>query len=137
MGQDLAIRGVEDQLDGAVRPPVLYAVSGRPAAGPGPRTGSHKERCVEQQGAKLLLMRPIDIAVYRPSTGYWYALLSSTGWSNFDWAWWGATDDVPVPGDGVADVAVYRPSTGAWYVMNVPAIIGWGEATDVPILVRK
>ena len=80
------------------------------------------------------------IAVYRPSTGYWYDLMSGSGWS-FEWDWWGAPGDVPVPGDydgdGKADVAVFRPSTGAWYVMNVLTIIGWGEATDVPILSRR
>ena len=82
-----------------------------------------------------------DIAVYRPSTGYWYVLTSSSTWSNYQWYWWGAVDDVPVPGDfdgdGVTDVAVYRPSTGTWYVMDVMTIVGWGETGDVPVLGRK
>ena len=84
-----------------------------------------------------------DFGVYRPSTGYWYGLFSSAGWSvaNFQYAWWGAPGDIPVPGDyngdGKAEVAVYRPSNGAWYVMDVMTIIGWGEATDVPILTKK
>ena len=81
-----------------------------------------------------------DIAVYRPSTGFWYVLTSSSSWSSYQSYWWGAVDDVPVPGDydgdGRTDIAVYRPSTGTWYVMDVMTIVGWGNATDIPILSR-
>ena len=81
-----------------------------------------------------------DIAVYRPSTGYWYILTSSSGWTDIQWYLWGAVDDIPVPGDydgdGKTDIAIYRPSTGTWYVRNVMTIVGWGNATDIPILGR-
>ena len=84
-----------------------------------------------------------DLVVYRPSTGYWYVLLSTSGYSysSFQWVWWGAPGDIPVPGDyngdGKVEPAVYRPSNGAWYVMDVMTIMGWGAATDVPILGKK
>ena len=82
-----------------------------------------------------------DLGIYRPSTGYWYGLMSTTGYTNFQYVLWGAVGDIPVPGDyngdGRAEPAVYRPSNGAWYVMDVMTIMGWGAATDVPILGRK
>ena len=53
-----------------------------------------------------------DVAVFRPSTGTWYAMLSSSGpgtaAANF-----GARGDLPLPadydGDGKDDLAVFRP----------------------------
>ena len=59
-----------------------------------------------------------DVAVYRPSTGTWYILQSSTRLHGAGLGTPGATDDdVPVPGDydgdGTTDIAVYRPSIGA------------------------
>ena len=57
-----------------------------------------------------------DVAVYRPTTGTWYILTSSSGSTASVAFQWGLTGDVPVPGDydgdTVADVAVYRPATG-------------------------
>ena len=38
----------------------------------------------------------MDIAVYRPSTGGWYILLSSTSYSTYVSYLWGATGDVPL-----------------------------------------
>ncbi|MDQ6782797.1 MAG: VCBS repeat-containing protein [Actinomycetota bacterium] len=70
-----------------------------------------------------------DFSVYRPSTGGWYV----RGGTN---AFWGTTDDIPVPGDyngdGKTDIAVYRPSTGAWYVLGGPSAF-WGTSGDVPV----
>jgi hypothetical protein len=65
-----------------------------------------------------------DVAVWRASTGTWYAINSSN--SSVTASQWGAGyapyNDVPVPGDydgdGKTDVAVWRPSPGIWYVVN-------------------
>ena len=58
-----------------------------------------------------------DIAVFRPSTGAWYIVNSSTATGGADV---GRRRDVPVPGDydgdGKTDIAVFRPSTGEWYI---------------------
>jgi IPT/TIG domain/FG-GAP-like repeat len=64
----------------------------------------------------------IDLTVYRPSNGGWYALLSSTSYSTYGTYMWGLAGDIPVrgdfDGDGKADIAVYRPSSGAWYILQ-------------------
>ena len=88
-----------------------------------------------------------DVAVFRPSTGYWYIMRSSfptsrTGKISIRW---GLPTDVPVPGDydgdGKADIAVWRPSTGHWYAllssrnysMNSYLDVQWGYPTDRPM----
>ena len=57
-----------------------------------------------------------DIAVYRPSTGTWFIINSSTGgWRTQQW---GVPGDIPVPGDydgdNRTDIAVYRD--GTWFI---------------------
>ena len=37
-----------------------------------------------------------DIAVYRPSTGTWWILQSSTNFTSYVSQWWGVSTDVPV-----------------------------------------
>ena len=63
-----------------------------------------------------------DLAVYRPSTGSWYVLKSSSNYTTRVVYAWGASTDVPVPGDydgdGKTDLAVYRPSTSTWFILN-------------------
>ena len=39
----------------------------------------------------------IDPAVYRPSTGVWYVLQSSTNYTKYVAQQWGVSTDVPVP----------------------------------------
>jgi hypothetical protein len=83
-----------------------------------------------------------DVAVYRPSTGTWFWLKSSTSNQQYDSRGWGlqAQADVPVPGDydgdGVNDPTVFRPATGTWFILESHAAFttwswfGWGTATD-------
>ena len=90
-----------------------------------------------------------DLAVYRPSTGEWWGLLSSNGYhwqTAYLHASWGLAEDVPVAGDydgdRQGDLMVYRPSTGErggllssndydWQVGDLYA--SWGLAGDVPV----
>jgi subtilisin family serine protease len=90
----------------------------------------------------------VNLIVWRPSEGYWYILLSSTG---YDWrkplvVLWGASGDVPlvgdVDGDGKADLIVWRPSEGYWYILlsstgydwRKPLVVLWGASGDVPLV---
>ncbi len=78
-----------------------------------------------------------DVSVYRPSTGTWYSLNSSTGFSATQF---GINTDKIVPadydGDGKTDIAVYRPSNGTFYILNSTAgftATQWGFSTDIPV----
>jgi hypothetical protein len=61
-----------------------------------------------------------DVAVYRPSTGVWYVLTSTSGFRAAFARTWGLPGDIPIVGDfdkdGKNDLAVYRPATGVWFV---------------------
>ena len=79
-----------------------------------------------------------DVAVFRPSTGVWYALNSTNG--NAQIVQFGTNGDKIVPGDydgdGKSDFAVFRPSTGVWYVMKSTGgfiITQFGINGDVPV----
>ncbi len=84
-----------------------------------------------------------DVGVFRPSTGTWYIINSSTAtWSSYSW---GGAGDMPVPGDydgdGKTDVGVFRPSTGTWYIINSSTATwssySWGGAGDIPLTTTK
>jgi putative transposon-encoded protein len=79
-----------------------------------------------------------DFAVWRPSTGVWYALNSTNG--GFQALAFGSTGDKIAPGDydgdGKTDFAVWRPSTGVWYVQKSTGgylITQFGSSGDVPV----
>ena len=84
-----------------------------------------------------------DISVYRPATGGWFILKSSTSFTGSSTYSWGLSTDVPVmgdfDGDGRADLTVYRPSTGSWFILKSStnftsyAVYTWGVSTDVPM----
>jgi hypothetical protein len=91
-----------------------------------------------------------DIAVYRQSTGEWFILTSSTGYS-YNKAIivaWGrpSLGDQPVvgdfDGDGKADIAIYRPGSGQWFILTSSSnysssmIITWGNSAfnDQPVV---
>ena len=72
-----------------------------------------------------------DVAVFRPSDGYWYV----RGIASVQW---GQAGDIPVPadydGDRRADFAVYR--NGGWFVRGAASnwsFTQWGLAGDVPV----
>jgi hypothetical protein len=82
-----------------------------------------------------------DIAVFRPSSGTWFIIPSSTP-TSFRIQQWGAFGDIPVPGDydgdGKTDIAVWRPSTGTWFIIpssnpSAPIIKQWGTQGDIPV----
>lgn len=83
--------------------------------------------------------RKSDIAVFRPSTGKWWAIASTTG-KALDQGW-GVAGDIPVPGDydgdGKTDDAIWRPSTGTWWVKlsstGEVVIQQWGVSGDIPV----
>jgi predicted outer membrane repeat protein len=83
--------------------------------------------------------RKADIAVFRPTTGVWYIVRSSTQTGIA--VTWGGSGDIPVPGDydgdGKTDVAVFRPTSGVWYVLRSSNQTGialtWGGSGDIPI----
>ncbi len=77
-----------------------------------------------------------ELTVFRSSTGMWYSLLSSTGFSGWATLKWGMAGDTPVPadydGDGLTDAAVFRPSSANWFVNQQPSST-WGLSTDTPL----
>ncbi len=75
-----------------------------------------------------------DVAVFRPSTGFWFIIRSSTN-SSFA-TQFGQANDVPVPGDydgdGRDDLAVYR--NGTWFLNQSTAgmrVVNFGAAGDL------
>jgi hypothetical protein len=82
-----------------------------------------------------------DLTVFRPSTGTWYVLQSSSNYTTATATQWGNGLDIPVPGDydgdGKTDIAIFRPSTGTWYIIysSTGTAVGvqWGNGNDVPV----
>ena len=77
-----------------------------------------------------------DIAVFRPSNGFWY--IANSGNNTFNSVQFGLTGDKPVAadfdGDGKTDLAVYR--AGVWYCLNSSnntfTGVGFGLSQDIP-----
>ena len=80
-----------------------------------------------------------DVAVYRPSTGVWYQLLSNG--NSVDTPTFGLAGDIPVPadydGDGKTDLAIFRPSSGDWWYRassnGALRSTHWGGPGDIPL----
>jgi hypothetical protein len=85
-----------------------------------------------------------DVAVFRPTTGQWFVLPSSKGFTGGYGVTFGGTGDQPLfgdfDGDGRRDPAVYRSSTGTWFWLKSSSgdtqyeYRGWGVAAsgDLP-----
>ncbi|HMT09758.1 MAG TPA: VCBS repeat-containing protein, partial [Pyrinomonadaceae bacterium] len=80
---------------------------------------------------------PADLAVWRPSSGVWWVLGSSST-PQYAQAW-GMAGDEPVPGDydgdGKTDFSIFRNSTGEWYVLRSSdnawmPVLAWGLSSD-------
>ena len=87
--------------------------------------------------------RKTDLGIYRPATGTWWILQSSSNYSTYQSQPWGESTDIPVPGDydgdGKTDLAIFRPATGTWWILRSSSNYStyqsqpWGESTDVPV----
>ena len=87
--------------------------------------------------------RKTDLAIYRPSTGTWWVLRSSSDYTTYSTTQWGIDGDLPVAGDydgdGKTDLAIYRPSTGTWWVLQSSSdyttsfSTQWGVDGDIPV----
>ena len=78
-----------------------------------------------------------DIAIFRPSSGFWF-VLRSEDFSFFAFPF-GANGDVPAPadfdGDGIVDPAVFRPSNSTWFISRSTGgttTEQFGISTDLP-----
>ncbi|HMO17735.1 MAG TPA: S8 family serine peptidase [Oligoflexia bacterium] len=87
-----------------------------------------------------------DLIVWRPSTGNWFILLSSTDYSYQDHVQiqHGLPGDNPLigdfDGDKRVDLAVWRPQNGTWYIRSsksnyqVLSAVQWGLSQDTPLV---
>jgi hypothetical protein len=95
-------------------------------------------RMLAVEDANASAAPPADLAVWRPSTGYWY-VLGGQG-SQATSVQWGSSTDTTVPGDydgdGKTDFSVFRPSAGAWYIVrssdNSTLAYSFGQTGDTP-----
>jgi hypothetical protein len=89
-----------------------------------------------------------DLIIWRPGSGTWFWLKSSTNYTTQAGQQWGnqSAGDVPMigdfDGDGRADLAVWRKPTGTWFWLtfasgyNPAASVSrqWGASTDTPMV---
>jgi hypothetical protein len=82
--------------------------------------------------------RKSDVSVFRPSTGLWYLLRSTAGYTGMQW---GEGTDKITPadydGDGKTDIAVFRASNSTWYIFNSAtqtfSTENWGQTGDLAV----
>lgn len=100
------------------------------------------QKLVAVEDANANAAPPFDIAIWRPSSGYWW-VMGGNG-SQQTSQGWGSNGDEPTEGDydgdGKTDFCVFRPDssnqTGTWYLMysssGGTAQIQYGLDTDKP-----
>ena len=78
-------------------------------------------RLLAVEDANASAAPPADLAVWRPSNGYFYVLGGPNSQQTF-YQWGGGANqyDWPVPGDydgdGKTDFSIYRPTDGTWWI---------------------
>jgi hypothetical protein len=83
--------------------------------------------------------RKADVSLFRPSTGAWHLINSST--QHGQSLTWGGSGDLPVAGDydgdGKMDIGVFRQSANTWYLRSSStgalSSYVWGGAGDIPV----
>ena len=84
------------------------------------------------------------MVVWRPNTGTWHVLKSSTNFVSSFSRQWGTQGDIPLAdtdldGDGHDDMIVWRPNTGTWHVLKSSTNFvssfsrQWGTQGDIPL----
>lgn len=94
-------------------------------------------RLLAVEDAAASAAQPADLAIWRPSTGYWW-VMGGTGSQQTSQVW-GVSGDTPVPGDydgdGKTDFCVFRPSNSSWYLVYSSSggstQIGFGTTGDL------
>jgi hypothetical protein len=80
-----------------------------------------------------------DVAVFKPSEGKWYLLLSRT--ATLSTISWGTSSDIPVPGNyyrygNYYSANIFRPSDGTWWIRlsdKWHEVEHFGQNGDIPV----